>query len=87
MVKPGTLFTDIVAGEDWMPTLLAAAGEPGIKEKLLQGHKAGDKTFKVHLDGYNQTRLSRRAKAREDAARSSSISVTTATCSPCATSA
>jgi arylsulfatase len=33
--------------------LLAAAGEPNIKEKLLRGHRAGDKTFKVHLDGYN----------------------------------
>ena len=37
-----------------MPTFLAAAGDPDIKEKLLKGHKAGDKTFKVHLDGYNQ---------------------------------
>lgn len=36
-----------------MPTLLAAAGVSDIKEKLLKGHKAGDKTFKVHLDGYN----------------------------------
>jgi arylsulfatase A-like enzyme len=36
-----------------MPTLLAAAGDPDIKEKLLTGHKAGNKTFKVHLDGYN----------------------------------
>ena len=39
--------------QDWLPTLLAAAGEPDIKEKLLKGHKAGDKTFKVHIDGYN----------------------------------
>ena len=39
---------------DWLPTILAAAGEPDIKEKLLKGHKAGDKTYKVHLDGYNQ---------------------------------
>jgi len=38
---------------DWLPTLLAAAGEPDIKGKLKDGHKAGDKTFKVHLDGYN----------------------------------
>jgi arylsulfatase len=37
-----------------MPTILAAAGDPNIKEKLLKGHKAGDKTFKVRLDGYNQ---------------------------------
>lgn len=54
VVKPGTVFTDIVAGEDWLPTLLAAAGDPGIKDKLLNGHKVGDSTYKVHLDGYNQ---------------------------------
>ncbi len=54
VVKPGTRFTDIFAGEDWLPTLLAAAGEPDIKEKLLKGYNAGDKNFKVHLDGYNQ---------------------------------
>jgi len=39
---------------DWIPTLLAAAGESDVKEKLLTGHKAAGKTFKVHLDGYNQ---------------------------------
>ena len=38
---------------DWVPTLMAAVGEPNIKEKLKQGHEAADKTFKVHLDGYN----------------------------------
>ena len=38
---------------DWMPTLLAAAGVPDVKEQLLKGMKVGDKTFKVHLDGYN----------------------------------
>ena len=42
---------------DWMPTLLAAAGVPDVKEQLLKGYKAGDKTFKVHLDGYNQMDL------------------------------
>jgi arylsulfatase len=36
-----------------LPTLLAAAGEPDIVEKLAKGHKAGTKTFKVHIDGYN----------------------------------
>ena len=41
------------AHQDWLPTLLAAAGDPDIKEKLLNGYKAGGKTFKVHLDGYN----------------------------------
>jgi arylsulfatase A-like enzyme len=38
---------------DWLPTFLAMADESDIKEKLLKGHKAGNKTFKVHLDGYN----------------------------------
>jgi arylsulfatase A-like enzyme len=37
----------------WLPTFLAAAGDPDISKKLLEGHKAGDKTFKVHIDGYN----------------------------------
>jgi arylsulfatase A-like enzyme len=40
-----------------MPTLMAAAGEPDIKEKLLKGHQAAGKTFKAHLDGYDQTEL------------------------------
>jgi arylsulfatase len=38
---------------DWFPTFAAVAGDSDIKEKLLKGHKAGNKTFKVHLDGYN----------------------------------
>src|SRR5450631_4298264 len=53
VIKPGIIVNDIMAMEDWMPTLLAAAGDPDIKEKLLKGYKAGDKTFKSHLDGYN----------------------------------
>ncbi|WP_295392902.1 arylsulfatase [uncultured Thiodictyon sp.] len=56
-VKPGTVVNDIVAGEDWLPTLLAAAGAPGVKDTLLTGYQAGAKTFKVHLDGYDQTPL------------------------------
>jgi arylsulfatase len=51
--KPGTLSNQICAHEDMMPTLLAAAGDPNIVDECLKGHKAGDKTFKVHLDGYN----------------------------------
>jgi arylsulfatase A-like enzyme len=39
--------------QHWLPTFLVAAGEPDIIEKLKKGHKAGDKTFKVHIDGYN----------------------------------
>jgi len=53
VIKPGTIINDIGAHEDMLPTLLAAAGVPDIKEKLLKGHKAGSTTFKVHLDGYN----------------------------------
>jgi arylsulfatase A-like enzyme len=57
VVKPGTIINDIFAHNDWLPTFMAAAGDPGIKEKLLKGHTVGDKTFKVHLDGYDQTAL------------------------------
>jgi arylsulfatase len=53
VIEPGTILNDIMSAEDWLPTLLAAAGDPDIKEKLLTGHQAGDKTFKNHLDGYN----------------------------------
>ena len=52
-IPEGKVVNGIVSHLDWMPTLLAAAGEPDVKEKLLKGHKAGDKSFKVHLDGYN----------------------------------
>jgi arylsulfatase A-like enzyme len=53
VIKPDTIVNDIMAHEDWMPTLLAAAGDPDVKEKLLKGMTVGDKTFKNHLDGYN----------------------------------
>ncbi len=52
-IPAGSVSNGIVSHMDWLPTLLAAAGEPEIKEKLLKGHKAGDKEFNVHLDGYN----------------------------------
>ncbi|KFA95045.1 arylsulfatase [Vibrio sp. ER1A] len=53
-IKGGKVLDGMVAHLDWMPTLLAAAGEPDIKEKLLKGgYKANNKEFKVHLDGYN----------------------------------
>jgi len=57
VVKPGTIINEIMSHEDWSPTLLAAAGEPDVKEKLLKGHTANGKTFKVHLDGYDQRAL------------------------------
>jgi arylsulfatase len=53
-IKAGSVSNQMISHMDWLPTILAAAGEPDIKEKLLTGHKAGAKTFKVHLDGYNQ---------------------------------
>jgi arylsulfatase A-like enzyme len=54
-VKPGTVINDIFSHQDWLPTLLAAAGETGINAKLKSGYRAGDKTFKVYLDGFDQT--------------------------------
>ena len=50
----GTIDNNIYSHEDMLPTLLAAAGVSDVKKKLLKGYKAGDKTFKLHLDGYNQ---------------------------------
>jgi ABC-type uncharacterized transport system ATPase subunit len=55
VIKPGTVNNDIFAHEDMLPTLCAAAGDPDVKEKLRKGMKVGEKTFKVHLDGYNIT--------------------------------
>jgi len=52
-IKPGRVSNDIMSLQDWVPTLMAAAGEPDIKEKLKKGHKANGKEFKVHLDGHN----------------------------------
>jgi arylsulfatase len=56
-IPAGTVNNDIVSALDWMPTILAAAGVPDVKEQLLKGMKVGDTTFKVHLDGYNQLPL------------------------------
>jgi len=52
-IKAGSVSNEIVSGLDWMPTYLAAAGNENVKEELLKGKKVGDKTFRVHLDGYN----------------------------------
>jgi arylsulfatase A-like enzyme len=53
-IKPASVSNEIISGLDWLPTLLAAVGEPNIKEELLKGHKVAGKAFKVHLDGFNQ---------------------------------
>jgi arylsulfatase len=52
-IPAGVVSNEIVQHHDWLPTFLAAAGEPEIMEKLKKGHKAAGKTFKVHIDGFN----------------------------------
>jgi arylsulfatase A-like enzyme len=53
-IEPGTVSNEIVSGHDWFPTLLAAAGDSGITDRLLKGWQVGGRTYKVHIDGYNQ---------------------------------
>ncbi len=53
VIKPGTVVNEICAHEDFLPTFAAAAGEPDLVEKVKQGYRCGDRTYKVHLDGYN----------------------------------
>jgi arylsulfatase A-like enzyme len=53
VIKPGTVYNDIISLEDWMPTLLAAAGQPDVVEKLKRGYSANGRKFKIHADGYN----------------------------------
>jgi arylsulfatase A-like enzyme len=53
VIKPGTIINYIAAHEDMLPTLMAAVGDPTVKEDLLKGKKVGNMTYKVHLDGYN----------------------------------
>jgi arylsulfatase len=56
-IKPGTVQNGLFSGLDWFPTLCAAAGNSEITEQLLKGVKLGDRTYKNHLDGYNQLDL------------------------------
>ncbi|HEY4405331.1 MAG TPA: arylsulfatase [Xanthobacteraceae bacterium] len=56
-IKPGSVENGIFSGMDWLPTLAAAAGNPNITEQLLRGVQLGDRTYKNHLDGYNQMDL------------------------------
>jgi arylsulfatase len=57
VIKPGTVENGIFSGLDWLPTLAAAAGNPNITQQLLQGVNLGGRTYKNHLDGYNQMDL------------------------------
>ena len=55
VIKPGSNFTGLFSAEDWLPTLVAAAGgDANVVDKTKAGIQLGSKHFKVHLDGYNQ---------------------------------
>ena len=68
-IKPGEVSNEIVSGLDWFPTLLAAAGDTRSRSGCSMGANIGGKTFKVHLDGYNQLALPDRAAAEVRAQR------------------
>jgi len=53
VIAPGQVSNEIISQLDWMPTFLAAAGDPNVKAELLAGKQVGGRTFRVHLDGYN----------------------------------
>lgn len=55
VIKPGTVTTELMSHNDWIPTFASIAGEPDITNKLLKGYNANGKTYKVHLDGYDQS--------------------------------
>jgi arylsulfatase len=54
-VQPNQVINGVMSGMDFFPTFVAAAGNPNITQELLKGKKLGGKTYKVHLDGYDQT--------------------------------
>jgi arylsulfatase A-like enzyme len=56
-IPAGAWTSEFMTSEDWLPTLLAAAGDPNVKAELLKGKKVGATTYKVHLDGYDQTEM------------------------------
>ena len=56
-VPAGKIENGVISGLDWFPTFVSLAGDPNIATELLQGKKLGDATYKVHLDGYDQTSL------------------------------
>ena len=56
-VQENVATGEFMAMEDWMPTILSALGESELKDELLKGKTIGSMTYKVHLDGYDQTEL------------------------------
>ena len=75
-IKAGSVVKGIVTHQDWLATFLAAAGDPDIKEKLLAGHKIGNKTYSVCIDAYNVSQHLR-GEVKENPEEHSSISVMT----------
>jgi arylsulfatase A-like enzyme len=59
VIKPGTVTNELMSHNDWIPTLCAIGGEPDIVGKCLKGYSANGKTYKVHLDGYDQSKFLR----------------------------
>ncbi len=59
VIKPGTVTNEIMSHNDWIPTLCAAAGEPDIVNKCQAGYTANGISYKVHLDGYDQSQFLR----------------------------
>jgi arylsulfatase A-like enzyme len=55
IIKPGQVTTELMSHNDWMPTLASIVGEPDLVNKLLKGYNANGKTYKVHLDGFDQS--------------------------------
>ena len=67
VIKPGTITTEIMSHNDWIPTFASIAGEPDIVNKLLKGYNANGKTYKVHLDGFDQSNFLRgKSKSARD---------------------
>ncbi|ESU19808.1 sulfatase [Flavobacterium enshiense DK69] len=56
-IAPGTVTNEIMSHNDWLPTLCAIAGESDIVSKCLKGYKANGKNYKVHLDGFDQSKF------------------------------
>jgi arylsulfatase len=55
VIKPGTVSSEILSHNDWMPTFASIAGEPDLVNKLLKGYKANGNNYKIHLDGFDQS--------------------------------
>jgi arylsulfatase A-like enzyme len=56
-IPAGKVENSIISGLDWFPTFVSIAGDPKITEELLAGKQLGERSYKVHLDGYDQTDL------------------------------